>query len=114
MQDSFELQCGDVVFTNCSPTEGHEQSGTRPVVIVSINAYNERSYMKFCVPVTSTFHDYPTNVEIREGEEPIHGYAEVGQFRTFDLGSRPYKKVGHLSDGCINEIRNTLRLALGF
>mgnify|MGYP001559390991 CR=1 FL=1 len=44
---------GDCVWADLDPTEGHEQSGRRPVLVLSENRYNERSGMIFMVPLTT-------------------------------------------------------------
>ena len=44
---------GDVYLARLDPTEGSEQSGSRPVVVVSRDAINRSSPVVIVVPVTS-------------------------------------------------------------
>lgn len=110
MQDSFDLRYGDIILIEFSPTSGHEQAGKRPAIIVSGNEYNERSYMKFVAPLTTTARDFPTNIHLPQGEEEVYGDVLVDQVRSLDLANRTYKKIGHLSDQRMTQISNVIKL----
>jgi mRNA interferase MazF len=62
---------GDVYDARLDPTEGSEQAGSRPVVIVSRDAINTNSAVVVVVPCT-TFRPgrriYPTQVLLDAGE----------------------------------------------
>lgn len=47
------IERGSVVLVRLEPTEGQEQAGTRPAVVVSAMALNERSNLLVVAPVTS-------------------------------------------------------------
>ena len=44
---------GDCYWADLDPTEGHEQAGRRPVLVLSDDRYNERSGMIVMVPLTT-------------------------------------------------------------
>lgn len=44
---------GDCYWANLDPTEGHEQAGRRPVLVLSDDRYNRRSGMIVMVPLTT-------------------------------------------------------------
>jgi mRNA interferase ChpB len=44
---------GDIYLVSLDPTAGHEQSGSRPVLIVSATAFNEATGLPVVLPVTS-------------------------------------------------------------
>ena len=44
---------GDVVWAELDPTQGHEQSGRRPVVVLSHDVFNERSGTVIACALTS-------------------------------------------------------------
>ena len=46
------MKRGDIYDARLNPTEGSEQAGTRPVVIVSRNAINRYSPVVVIVPLT--------------------------------------------------------------
>ncbi len=62
---------GDVYLAALTPTEGSEQSGTRPVIVVSRNAINANSPVVIVVPVTGLEHKgriYPSQVVLKADE----------------------------------------------
>ena len=44
---------GDIIWANLDPTLGHEQSGSRPVLILSQDVFNDRSGTVIAVVLTS-------------------------------------------------------------
>ena len=58
---------GEIYFVNLNPTKGREQSGTRPVLILSTNAINSLPLVVTVVVGTkgdNVKKDYPTNVRV--------------------------------------------------
>jgi mRNA interferase ChpB len=47
------LKRGDIYLVALDPTRGHEQQGTRPVLIVSPDRFNEATRVPIVVPITS-------------------------------------------------------------
>ena len=65
------MQRGDVFDARLSPTEGSEQAGTRPVVIVSCNAINQYGSVVVVVPLTDAANIkrvYPGHVLVEQPE----------------------------------------------
>jgi mRNA-degrading endonuclease toxin of MazEF toxin-antitoxin module len=44
---------GDIYLVSLDPTQGHEQQGTRPVLVVSPDAFNALTRVPIVVPITS-------------------------------------------------------------
>jgi mRNA interferase MazF len=69
------------------PIAGHEQAGTRPVVVVSRDAFNAAGWrLCVCVPLTTRDRGSPLHVEIEppEGGVRSRSYALVDQVRSLD------------------------------
>ena len=47
------MERGDIYFVPLDPTSGHEQQGTRPVLIVSPGAFNRLTKTPVVLPITS-------------------------------------------------------------
>jgi mRNA interferase ChpB len=47
------LRRGDIYLVSLDPTLGHEQQGTRPVLVVSPDAFNRFTRVPIVVPITS-------------------------------------------------------------
>lgn len=57
---------GDAVWLNLSPQSGREQSGRRPVLIVSPLVYNKKVGLALVCPITNQAKGYAFEVEIPE------------------------------------------------
>ena len=44
---------GDIVWADLNPTQGHEQGGRRPVVVLSHDVFNDRSGTIIGMAITS-------------------------------------------------------------
>lgn len=47
------MRRGDIYLVSLDPTEGHEQQGTRPVLVVSPDAFNRVTRVPVVLPITS-------------------------------------------------------------
>lgn len=47
------MRRGDIYLVSLDPTEGHEQQGTRPVLVVSPDAFNKVTRVPVVLPITS-------------------------------------------------------------
>jgi len=64
------VQRGDVLLASLQPTEGSEQSGVRPVVVVSRDAINKNSPVVVVIPFTDAANKtriYPSHVRFKAG-----------------------------------------------
>lgn len=77
---------GDIVWIDFDPTRGHEQSGRRPAIVVSPEAYNKISNRALFCPITSQSKGYIFEVAF-EGKD-IAGAILVDQIRTLDWSKR--------------------------
>jgi mRNA interferase MazF len=107
---------GDVYDARLNPTEGSEQGGLRPVIVVSRNAINQNSSVVVVVPVTSTTNSkrqYPHNVLIEGGEGglTVASVALGGQIRALSK-TRLLRQRGALSSQTMQAIDRALRITL--
>jgi len=64
------MRRGDIYQADLNPTQGSEQAGRKPVIVVSRDAINEHSPVVIVVPVTGAEHVpklYPTHVALKAG-----------------------------------------------
>jgi mRNA interferase MazF len=110
------MKRGDIYDARLNPTEGSEQAGIRPVIIVSRDAINQNSPVIVVVPVTNAVHikrDYPNNVVIPQGEGglTVDSVALGGQIRAIAT-SRLLRQRGSLSSPILQQIDRALRITL--
>ncbi|HYI09802.1 MAG TPA: type II toxin-antitoxin system PemK/MazF family toxin [Thermoanaerobaculia bacterium] len=78
---------GEVYWAELSPTVGHEQSGQRPVLILSHDVFNDRSGIVIAVAITSQEPraGFPLTLEITTAKLPKRSWARIGQIRTLSV-----------------------------
>ncbi len=68
---------GEVWSTNLNPTVGHEQAGTRPVLVISADAFNHGpASLVFALPLTRTDRNVPLHIPL----DPPEGGVKARSF----------------------------------
>ena len=110
------MKRGDIYDARLNPTEGSEQAGTRPVIIVSRDAINKNSPVIVVVPVTKAANvkrQYPNNVALRKGDGglSVDSVALGGQVRAISK-KRLLRQRGTLSSETMQTVSRALRITL--
>lgn len=116
MSKSMMYGRGDIVFINLDPTRGHEQSKTRPCVIISIDQYNTgASEMLVVIPLTSRHRVLSWFVEIKGKQTGLMNtsYAICDQIRTVTTERVTSNIIGRISSAQLQQIEMRLRILLG-
>jgi len=100
---------GDIVWPQCDPQAGHEQTGHRPAVVVERTSYNRATGMMLCCPTTTPIRGYPFEVPVA-GVIPSVIFAH--QVKNFDWRARQAKPKGRVSPAELAEARSKLRALL--
>ena len=89
---------GEIRWADLDPTRGYEQSGSRPVLILSHDVFNERSGTVIAIAITSQLQKvgFPLTLELKTGGLPKKSWVKIGQIRTLSV-ERIGKLVGNLS-----------------
>jgi mRNA interferase MazF len=93
---------GDVVRISPDPPAGHEQSGLRPVLVLSPASYNGKVGLMLCCPITNQVNSYPFEVVIRDNPK-VSGVVLADQVKSLDWHARCAKKKGKVSQAELNE-----------
>ncbi|MBI1869812.1 MAG: type II toxin-antitoxin system PemK/MazF family toxin [Chlamydiae bacterium] len=115
---------GQIYFVNLNPIQGREQSGKRPVLVVSVDAINQQPLVITVVVGTDAkniHRDYPTNVRVSQKESglPLDTVFLCFQIRSLDPSrfidskSHSLDLVGSLPQDRMIEVDQALRLVLG-
>ncbi|MDO8568015.1 MAG: type II toxin-antitoxin system PemK/MazF family toxin [Dehalococcoidales bacterium] len=94
-----------VFEANLDPVAGAEQKGTRPVLVVSNDEFNQAMPNVTVLPLTSTRRRlYPSEVLIPEGKagQPLESIVMAHQITTISK-QRLGKLVGHLGDARLRQ-----------
>ena len=89
---------GEIRWADLSPARGHEQTGLRPVLILSHDIFNERSGTVIVTAITSQPQKagFPLTLELKTGDLPKHSWVKISQIRTLST-ERIGKLIGQLS-----------------
>ena len=101
------MQRGDIYLVSLDPTSGHEQQGTRPVLIVSSSAFNRVTRTPIVVPITSGGNFARSAgfaVSLQAAGTQTTGIVRCDQPRVLDLQARGARKLEHLSDDFMDEV----------
>lgn len=90
---------GEIRWADLNPTRGNEQSGLRPVLVLSHDVFNERSGTVIATALTSQPQKagFPLTMPIESAALPKKSWVKISQIRTLSL-ERIGKKIGSVSD----------------
>lgn len=98
---------GEIWLVSLDPIAGHEQSGKRPVLIVSKASFNKLTRLPVVVPVTSGGHFARTagfTVSLEGAGTKTMGVIRCDQPRTIDMAARNGKRLERIPDAVVNEV----------
>jgi len=105
---------GDVVWADLDPTQGHEQSGRRPVVVLSQDVFNERSGTVIACALTSQEPraGFPLTLELSVPKLPKQSWVIISQIRTLSV-KRLGKRLGRASVEQLDQVIEGLNEIVG-
>jgi mRNA interferase MazF len=110
MAGRFVPDAGDIVWLNFVPQAGHEQAGHRPALVLSPAAYNDKTSLMICCPLTTQIKNYPFEVLIG-GTPPSAVLAD--QVKSVDWKARKATRKAAASAGELEEVRAKIRALIG-
>jgi mRNA interferase MazF len=103
---------GDVIWAQLDPVQGHEQSGRRPVLVLSHEVFNQRSGTVIACALTSQEPraGFPLTLGLGNAKLPKQTWVKISQIRTLSvkrlgrkLGAVSFEEIAQVVDG-LNEI----------
>lgn len=107
---AYVPEAGDVVWLQFDPQAGHEQAGHRPALVLSPAAYNGKTGLMLCCPLTTQIKGYPFEVAIG-GERANVALAD--QVKSLDWRARQATRKGQASHTELAEVRAKIFALLG-
>lgn len=104
------IKQAEIWLTDLNPTQGSEQAGVRPVVVISGNLMNQNLSVVIACPLTSKIKNYKGNVILKPNTK--NKLTQTSEVLTFHLRSmakdRLLKKVGTISSTDLQQIKQCL------
>jgi mRNA interferase MazF len=110
MAPQYVPNAGDVVWLNFTPQSGHEQAGRRPALVLTPAAYNHKTSLMICCPITTQIKNYPFEVLIA-GTPPAVVLAD--QIKSLDWRSRKTSRKGAATAEQLAEVRAKILALVG-
>lgn len=104
----------EVWIVDLDPVIGHEQSGTRPALILSDDMLNHSlAEMVIIVPITSKYRGIPAHVEIVYEFLNTKSYIKTEDIRSISA-KRLVKRLGTVNESTMGQVEERIKLLLGF
>ena len=105
---------GDIFWAKLDPTRGNEQRGTRPVLILSHEIFNDRSGTVIAVAVTSQRPrvGFPLVLKIFSSSLRKESWVKISQIRTLSI-ERLGKRLGKIGPDELEAVLEGLNEIIG-
>ena len=103
-------EAGDIVWLHFDRQAGHEQAGHRPALVLSPSAYNGKTGLMLCCPMTTQVKGYPFEVQIARGRP---GAVLADQVKSLDWLVRKAIRKGRASSAELAEVRAKAAALIG-
>ena len=110
MVQRYVPEAGDVVWLHFDPQAGHEQVGHKPALVLSPLAYNSKTNLMLCCPMTTQVKGYPFEVLIAGYRA---GAALADQVKSLDWVVCKASHKGKISSVELAEVRAKIFALIG-
>ena len=101
------MKRGEIWLVGLDPTQGHEQKGRRPVLVISPEAFNRITKLPVVLPIT-TGGDFARTagfaVPLTGAGTKTTGVVRCDQPRALDLTARGGRKLESIPDAVMEEV----------
>ena len=101
------MERGDIYLVSLDPAAGHEQQGTRPVLVVSPAAFNRLTKTPVVLPITTGGNFARTAgfaVPLAGAGTKTTGVIRCDQPRALDLGARNGRRLESVPAAILDEV----------
>ena len=108
------LSRGEVWMAQLDPVSGHEQGGTRPVLIISSDALNHGpATLAIVAPITSRARQLASQVQVEppEGGLTLTSFIMCDHLRSVSHG-RLLRRLGRVSPATLRQVEDRLTMLL--
>jgi len=104
---------GDIAWVEFDPVRGTEQAGRRPALVLTPQAYHQRSTRALVCPITSNVRPWPFKIMLPEGLKTT-GAVLVDQLRAIDRSERLFTIIERAPRAVLLEALRRLAALLGW
>jgi len=104
---------GDIAWVEFNPVRATEQAGRRPALILTPQAYHQRSPRALVCPITSNLRPWAFKIMLPEGLKTT-GAVLVDQLRAIDRTERMFTIIERAPSELVVEVVRRLGALFGF
>ena len=106
---------GDIWLADLNPVRSHEQAGRRPVLVISVDPFNQsRAVLVVVVPITSTLRNIPFHVVVQPPEGGLANRSALLCEAVRSISKdRLNARWGSVSPATMAEVEDRLRILMG-
>lgn len=106
---------GEIWLADLDPVRGHEQAGKRPVLVLSVDTYNQsRADLIVVAPITSTIRQHPFHLTIAPPEGGLSDISNILCDSVRSVSKQRFARCwGRVSSATIIAVEDRLRILLG-
>lgn len=93
---------GDIVWLDFDPQAGREIQKTRPALVISPQAYNDKTSLALFVPITSQMKGYPFECAFKLNQ--IEGAVLADQVRSLDWKVRQARFIAKMPEDVLSVV----------
>jgi len=94
---------GDLVSLDFDPQSGHEQRGRRPALVISKEAFNKKTGMAICCPITNTDRKVPLHIRVTD-RCSLTGFVMCDQAMSLDFQARRMKFIDQAPRDLLDDV----------
>ena len=101
------MKRGDIYLVSLDPSAGHEQQGTRPVLVVSPDRFNTFTRVPIVVPITSGgafARNAGFTVSLAAAGTRTTGVVRCDQPRPLDLAARQARRLESVPEAILDDV----------
>ena len=105
---------GDILWADLNPVRGREQTGFRPVLVISQDVFNKRSGTVIALAITTQppSAGFPLTFELTTAVLPKRSWVKISQIRTLSV-ERLGKKISRVAPEELDQIIDGLSEIVG-
>ena len=105
---------GEIRWADLNPVRGREQAGSRPVLVLSQDVFNDRSGTVIAVALSSQEQraGFPLTLELKGHKFPRRSWVKISQIRTLSV-ERIGKRIGRATPEEVSKVVEGLNEIIG-
>jgi mRNA interferase MazF len=107
----FTPDSGEIIWIEFDPQAGREQAGRRPALVISEAAYNARTGLAVCCPITRTIRNHP--FEVLVDIDGIPSAILSDHLKSIDIEARYAKRLSRVDFQTLAEVKAKVKALIG-